>query len=440
VDGLSRKVAEELESLRELSRRNAELTDAHEALLIHCEFVKDSLHEREASFRELISAVPAGVYACDTDGFIVYCNRQAIELWGREPELHGSPWSFLDSLTVSRGDGTIRATGEMLARQVISTGMPVLNQELLLERPDHSRIHVLANVAPLRDAKGAIHGAVNIFQDITERKLHEKECERLLHELERSNGELSQFSYAVSHDLQTPVRTIRLLTQLLVKGQGDPPAEPGHLAGMICQAADGMERLIQSLLGYAQVGQGELNRRPISVEAVIEAVRVTLSDAIAGAKAHIVCKGLPEADADPVQMYQLFENLIANAIKYHQPGTPPVIEIEGEAFGDGWRFTVTDNGQGIPREHQEMIFEPLKRLHGSDTPGTGLGLAICRAITIRHGGRIWVESKGAGQGARFRFTLSRTSERSKAAGGERGRGSVSQPDGRRIPIGIDSSG
>jgi len=114
---------------------------------------------------------------------------------------------------------------------------------------------------------------------------------------------------------------------------------------------------------------------------------------------------MPEVEADPVLLEHLLQNLVANAIHYHRPEEAPAIEISGAPCKDGWQFAVKDNGQGIPRDWQDGIFEPLKRLHGSETPGTGLGLALCRTIVARHGGRIWVESKGSGQGSVFRFTL-----------------------------------
>ena len=405
ADTLSRQIAAELASLRELRVQNAKITDAYEALNVDHEYVKDSLQARETNLRELVSAMPAAVYACDGNGFIVYYNAQAAELWGRDPELDGQPWSFLDSRKLYSTDGTRLQPHQTPVREVLATGLPVINRELVLERPDSSRIDVLANIAPLRDASGLAFGAVNIFQDITEIKRRQQEREHLLQELERSNRELSQFSYAVSHDLQAPVRTVRALTQLLLRRDGAPPEDTSHLAAMIEQASDSMQRLIESLLRYAQAGHSELNRETISPGPVIESVRVSLAAAIAKTNARVVVRPLPEIDADPVQLEQVFQNLIDNAIKFHKPGEPPVIEIRCEALAQGWQFTVTDNGQGIPREHQHTVFEPLKRLHGSATPGTGLGLALCRTIVVRHGGKMWVESKGAGRGSSFCFTV-----------------------------------
>ena len=167
---------------------------------------------------------------------------------------------------------------------------------------------------------GTVCGAVSIFQNITEIKRREQERDDLLNELDRSNRELSRFSYIVSHDLQAPVRTVRALTELLVRREGPPPEEASRLAEMIDQAAESMQRLIGSLLQYAQAGRGELNRQAVSVEDVIESVRLSLGVSIAKTEARIICQSLPKIDADPLQLGQLFQNLIANAIDYRQPG------------------------------------------------------------------------------------------------------------------------
>ncbi len=199
---------------------------------------------------------------------------------------------------------------------------------------------------------------------------------------------------------------MRALTQLLIQRKDGPPEDAAYLAGMIEQATVAMEHMVDSLLRYSQAGQGELRRETVSTQETVDAVRVSLGALIEKTGARISCSALPTVEADPVLLEQLFQNLITNAIKYHQPGHPPVIEIDGDTSEEGWRFAVTDDGQGIPREHHGTIFEPLKRLHGSETPGSGLGLALSAGtIVARHGGRIWVESKGAVSGATFRFTL-----------------------------------
>jgi signal transduction histidine kinase len=405
-DALSQHVAAELASLRKLRQQHKSVAQAYQELSLDHQYTKHHLHESEENLRELVSVMPAAVYACDIDGFITYFNRQATDLWGRTPDLDAPPWSFLDSRRVYHPDGALLRPEEAPVRMVLSTGVPVVNRELVLERPDSSRVNVLANITPLRDSSGVITGAVCIFQDIGELKRAQQDRETLLHELERSNRELSQFSYAVSHDLQAPVRGVRALTKILAQREGASPEESSHLLAMIEQASSGMERIIESLLGYAQAGHGNLERKRVPVEEIVESVRVTLASLIAETGAQIVCKPLPAVEADPVLLEQLFQNLIGNALQYRRAGEAPMIEISGNRSGEVWQFAVKDNGQGIPPTHQDYVFEPLKRLHGNDTPGTGLGLALCRTIASRHGGRIWVESEGSGCGAIFRFTLS----------------------------------
>ena len=179
-----------------------------------------------------------------------------------------------------------------------------------------------------------------------------------------------------------------------------------HLLTLIEQATSGMERLIASLLRYAQAGQGQLNRQRVKVDQIVESVRMTLAPLFDRSGGQIICKPLPAVEADPILLEQLFQNLIANALHYHRPEEAPVVEISAVHSGEAWQFTVKDNGQGIPLDHQQHVFEPLKRLHGNEIPGTGLGLALCHTIVARHGGRIWVESDGSGRGTIFRFTLS----------------------------------
>jgi signal transduction histidine kinase len=409
-DSLSRQVSAELASLRKLQQQHDSIAQAYQELNADHQYVKHSLYETEENLRELVSVMPAAVYACDREGIITYYNPQAVEIWGRKPDLDAAPWSFLDSRRIFRADGTTFRSEDLPVRQVLATGVPVINCELILERSDLSRITVLANIAAVRDSVGVVTGTVSIFQDITELKRIQHERDRLLHQLEKSNRELSQFSSAVSHDLQAPVRNVRALAQLLARRDHSLEEDSSHLLTLIEEGAAGMQRLIESLLRYAQAGDGKLNRQRVAVEPIIESVRATLAPLISKTRARIVCKPLPAVEADPVLLEQLLQNLVANALQYHRPGEAPVVEISGGPSGDGWQFAVKDNGQGIPLEYQDRVFEPLKRLHGNETPGTGLGLSMCRTIVARHGGRIWVESKGAGCGAVFLFSLSAAQE------------------------------
>jgi len=232
------------------------------------------------------------------------------------------------------------------------------------------------------------------------------ERHRLTRDLEQSNTELTRFCYAVSHDLQAPVRNIRTLVDLLSRQlQGVLSPEQSNLIALVMGATDAIQRLLESLFQYAQAGHQQLNRRLVSSSELLTTVQTTLAALIAERKAEIICNPCPMVSVDPVQFQQLLQNLLTNAIKYSQPDKPPSIAISGEATNEGWHFAVTDNGCGIPAEKRESVFEPLRRLHGSEIPGTGIGLALCRIIVERHGGRIWIESSGNTGGTTVHFTL-----------------------------------
>jgi signal transduction histidine kinase len=418
-DSLARQVAAELASLRKLRKQHESITQAYQELSVDHQYIKHSLYVTEENLRELVSAMPAAVYACDRDGTITFYNRQAVDIWGRTPDLDDPPWASLDSRRIYDPDGKVLRFEEMPLRVVLSTGIPMVNRELVLERSDLSRINVLASITALRDSSGVITGAVSIFQDITELKRTQQEREVLLKELKRSNQDLSQFSYAVSHDLQAPVRGVRALAQLLLRRDDSRQGDSEHLLTLIEQATSGMDRLIGSLLRYAQAGQGELHRQSVAVEGVIESVRATLSPLIAETRARLVyTPPLPVVEADPVLLEQVLQNLISNALQYRRAGHAPVVEISVEHSGAMWQFAVKDNGQGIPAHLQDGVFEPLRRLHGNEIPGTGLGLALCRTVVVRHGGRLWVESHGPDRGAIFRFTLPAAQDAPAIAGSE----------------------
>jgi PAS domain-containing protein len=276
-DSLSRQVAAEPVSLRKLRQKHESMVQAYQELAVDQQYAKHSLLESEENLRELVSSMPAAVYACDRDGIITYYNEKAVETWGRTPELDEAAWAFLNSRRMYHTDGTPLGPEEAPVKVVLATGVPIVNCEMVVERPDLSRIKVLANIAPLRDSGGLVTGAVCIFQNVTELKRIQQEREALLHELERSNRELSQLSFAVSHDLQAPARGVCALTQMLVRRYDGAQEDPSHLLALIEQSAAGMERLIESLLRYAQAGQGILNRQRVPVQPIVDSLRVTLA-------------------------------------------------------------------------------------------------------------------------------------------------------------------
>ena len=224
-------------------------------------------------------------------------------------------------------------------------------------------------------------------------------------DLERSNMELQQFAYVASHDLQEPLRTIASFTQLLAKRYHDKLDDKAR--EFINFAVDGskrMQTLINELLAYSRVGTQGKSHEPIRCDALLDRVLKNLKIAIEDSGAVITRDLLPVVVADDLQLTQLFQNLIGNAIKFRGERAPRV-HISAERNGDYWKFSVRDNGIGISAEHQDRIFVIFQRLHTkAKYPGTGIGLAICKKIAERHGGRVWFEPAQGG-GSTFFFTI-----------------------------------
>ena len=228
-------------------------------------------------------------------------------------------------------------------------------------------------------------------------------------ELARSNIELNSFAYAVSHDLQEPVRTIRSFAQLLARLAGSNlPPESRDLITTIENSATRMENLIRALLSYSQLGGNERQKRkPVDLEGILRSVLMNLDQSVRSSGTKVTHDLLPEVSSYPDHMTQLLQNLISNSITYRRPEEPPRIHLSAYMDGNWWHFFVRDNGEGFELGQAQQIFEPFKRLHGHEVPGSGIGLATCKRIVEHHGGRIWAESEGKGRGATFWFTLPR---------------------------------
>ena len=223
-------------------------------------------------------------------------------------------------------------------------------------------------------------------------------------DLERSNSELQQFAYVASHDLQEPLRTVASFTQLLAKRYQDKLDDKAReFINFAVEGSKRMQDLINDLLAYSRVGTQAKPLQPVDCNTVLDRVLKSLERAIRDSAAVVTRDPLPRVFADDVQLGQLLQNLIANALKFCQG--PPRIRISAEPAGDLWKISVRDNGIGISLEHRERIFVIFQRLHTKQQyPGTGIGLAICKKIAERHGGRIWVEPAPGG-GSIFSFTI-----------------------------------
>jgi PAS domain S-box-containing protein len=236
------------------------------------------------------------------------------------------------------------------------------------------------------------------IEDVTDRKKAEEE-------LRTTNAELQHFAYALTHDLQEPLRMVVNFSELL--GQeyaGKLGADADKFIAYSVEGALRIEALLKALLAYWEVAEREPGSlAPADCGAVLSKALFNLQAAIAESGAIVTSDPLPTVAAEEVMLIQLFQNLISNSIKYRGEETPR-IHVSAEGGREGWLFSVRDNGIGIEPKYADRVFGMFKRLHGSEIPGTGIGLAICRKVVERQGGRIWVESE-VGRGATFKFTI-----------------------------------
>jgi light-regulated signal transduction histidine kinase (bacteriophytochrome) len=220
--------------------------------------------------------------------------------------------------------------------------------------------------------------------------------------MERADYE--ELVYAAAHDLKEPLRTVRNFAQLLARTtKGKLDADSEQYLGFILHGTARMQALVDGMLALSQAGDGPRMRRVSSGEIVADCIRA-LDAAISESGATIVCGEMPDVSGDPGQLTQLFQNLLANSIKYRRNGVAPDIRISAAPEGGMWKFRVADNGQGFDPAQAEAVFTPFRRLHGKGVSGSGIGLAICRKIVAAHGGAIGAEPV-PGEGCTFWFTL-----------------------------------
>jgi PAS domain S-box-containing protein len=360
----------------------------------------------EETLRKLSRAVeqsPTSIVITDREARIEYVNAKFTELTGYTPEevLGRNP-------RVLNSGETPRET----FRQMWTTILAGLEWrgEFHNRKKNGELYWEAATISPLKNNAGAITHFVAVKEDVTPRKQTEQKLASVLGELERSNRDLEQFAYIASHDLQEPLRLVSSFVQLLSQRyRGRLDADADQFIGFAVDGAQRMQILIQDLLAYSRVGREVRPFVPVDCGEIMAQVVQTLSLAIREQQAVITCDPLPSVPGDPIQLGQLFQNLVANALKFHRD-EPPRVHVSAVLTEDKkfWQFAVRDNGIGINAEFYERIFVIFQRLHGrSKYPGSGIGLSICKKIVELHGGRIWVDSV-KDRGTIFYFTLPRT--------------------------------
>ncbi len=289
-------------------------------------------------------------------------------------------------------------------RVALATGKD-FDSEFRIIWPDQSIHYIKANGAVQLDAHGRATSIIGTNWDITLQYATEAQLARTVAELARSNEDLAQFASVASHDLQEPLRAVAGCVELLANGyKGKLGAEADELIRHTLEGTRRMQSLINDLLSYSRVNTSGKGLALTDANAALDHALENLKIPLAESDAIIHRQPLPTLPADPVQLTQLFQNLIANGLKFCGEKRPE-ITIHASQNDGIWQFSVGDNGIGIEAQYRNLIFVLFQRLHSrSQYPGTGIGLAICKRIVERHGGRIWVESE-LGSGATFFFTL-----------------------------------
>ena len=361
--------------------------------------------------------------------------------WKSRPAAGGSPRSIPRTSTRVRGlaltvlnapggadrfsqEFRLRHAGDGAYRWMLAVAVP-------LKGPDGAIDQWIGAIADIDDQKQAaanlertvrertaelqrVNGV--LVEEIEERKRVEQQVRSVAADLARSNDELEQFAYVASHDLQEPLRKIQAFGDRLVLRVRDHLPEAGkEYVDRMLTSAGRMRRLIDDLLSFSRVTSQARPFSRVDLGKLAREVASDLSERVEESGGEVRLGELPTVDADPSQMRQLFQNLIANALKFHRPGVPPVVEVSGEvvsgppnadgAAGMTCRIVVRDNGIGFDEKYLDRIFQMFQRLHGrGEYEGTGVGLAICRKIAERHGGAITATSR-VGEGAAFVVTI-----------------------------------
>jgi PAS domain S-box-containing protein len=351
-------------------------------------------HEAEQLYRTLVHTSPDGICLLDLTGRILYSSPKALELLYGSPVADPPPEpSLLDFI----GEADQAEAAELFKGALAESFPP--NKRLGMRRADRRGFVADVNSTVLRDGAGLPWGILVIIRDATDRQRQEDE-------LKSKNNELERFTYTVSHDLKSPLITIKGFASALLAdaAAGRTDRLQADLT-RIAQAADKMADLLKGLLELSRIGRMVNPPTTVSMARAAQNVVELLAGPIAQRQAHVTVQpDLPAAWGDPQRLEEVLQNLVENALKFSMPGHAVEIEIGCRVMGDQAAYYVRDQGRGIEARFRETIFGLFNKLD-PHTEGTGIGLALVRRIVEFHGGTIWAESAGAGQGATFYFTL-----------------------------------
>lgn len=357
---------------------------------------EEALKKSEEKYRNIFENIQDVIIQTDPNGIFWNISPSVKDITGySSEELIGKPTNVLQT-DEEEPDAVIKLIQEKFILK---------DFEKLIKTKSGKIICVSLNAKMIFDKNGSPHHIDTIVQDITQRKKDEKEIAKQNQKLQIQNKELEQFAYITSHDLQEPLITLKCFSELI---KADFPKDANEninqYLDFILESSDRIQKLIKGLLDYSRIGSQIEIKDVDSNEIVNDAISI-LTDNIQKTETQIIIGDLPKIQGYSIELIQLFQNLIENAIKFKKKETPLIINITAKQDEDNWLFAVEDNGIGIEDHNKEKVFIIFKRLNNRDEySGIGIGLAICKKIVALHGGTIWVEST-FGQGTIVYFTI-----------------------------------
>jgi PAS domain S-box-containing protein len=368
------------------------------------------LSHAEARYRNLVEQIPAVTYmsTLHNSNKPIYVSPQvkAIlgftpEEWMEDPYLWEKQLHPQDCERVKSEVEMARSSGHMY------------QAEYRFRRRNGWFIWLRDQAVVVKDERGQPLFMQGLMLDISDLKRVEAELQKYATRLERSNQELQDFAYIASHDLQEPLRKIQAFGERLVTRHSHELSQNGReYAERMARDAARMQMMINDLLAYSRVATETHPFASVDLGRLAHEAVIDLQARLEKSGGTVEIEDLPQVEGDPLQLRQVFQNLIGNALKFHQPGLRPVVKVYGKISpptdaspGKIAQIIVTDNGIGFDEKYLDRIFEPFQRLHGRGVyEGSGIGLSICRKIAERHGGKITAHSQ-PGEGATFILTL-----------------------------------
>ncbi|MFP5212349.1 MAG: sensor histidine kinase [Acidobacteriota bacterium] len=391
MDLIKRSCADVADSLEELQTLQEELRVQNEEL----EKSRRAIAEERRRYRELFEQAPDAYLVTDMRGKIKEANQAAVGMLaaGEEMALLGRPMrDFIlqeDRKSFSELLGTLQRRHR------------VRDWEIRLSPPRGLGVHASLNITVMHSTDNGDEGSVLrwLIRDVSERKEAENE-------LKRSNEELKEFAFVASHDLREPLRKVVSFSERIMDGYGNVIGEEGRdYLRRMQNATQRMQGLLEALLKYSRVSTRVRPFSPVDLSELAREAATDLEVLIERTGGSVEIGDLPQIEADPDQMRQLFQNLIGNALKFHREENPAVRVYSSSEVDGTIRIFIQDNGIGFDEKHLDRIFAPFQRLHGHSTyEGTGMGLAICRKIVERHNGTITAKSR-PGKGSTFIVAL-----------------------------------